>query len=1190
MTATRLYKGIRPAMLAAAVAVVPLVILGQSDRGTITGTVQDPVHAAVPNASVVAKHVETGTTYDTKTTSTGNYTLPSLPAGHYEMTVEATGFSRFVGTGTEVNVAQITRVDVTLQIGTVSESVTVDAVAPLLKTESSEQSYNVVNQTIVNLPMAVSGGTRNALNTIILSPGVAGTSGSGGRVNGETGNTMRVLVDGQDTTDSNAGGGTPPPVEMVQEFSLQTSNFAAEYGQVQGGMITVASRSGTNKLHGSLWEYLTNNALDAQKPLVYVTPLDHKHNFGATLSGAVKIPKIYDGHNKTFFFLNFEEGKNSQSPTAGTLVTVPSLAYRQGNFGSALTGRKLNGTDALGNSYSENTIYDPATYQVINGVGVNTPFPGNIIPFSRIDPVALKIQAFLPQPTLPGNLNNWLQDPVYRTYNANPAGKMDHNFSPDMKISLYISKSYNYGPNNVDGLPVPITAIRPAHGNVWTARLTYDYSIRPTMLLHLGIGLFRRYNPDSSPTSVLDYNAVAGIGFVGSSTAATGGGFPRLNSLSSSTAGGLGFSIGPSNANLYYYTKPTYPASLTYIRGNHTIKIGGDLRQESWTDRNTRQAQGVLNFSAIESGDASTNGQSLGGGSVGIPYASFLLGAIDNATVNAPQDPQWRGNRWGLYLQDSWKVSHRLTLDYGIRWDEENEGHELHQRNSMFGPSIPNPSAGGLLGGEVYEGYGPGRCNCQFAKNYPYAIGPRFGFAYQIDPKTVIRGGWGVVYANLATFSYFTNAAILGVGVNQLAFTSATYGLPGATLSGGLQYNPAALYKVTLDPGVRPDPGQVDAPNYYMDPNANRPGRIHTYSVNLQRQISRDLVVEAAYVGNRGVWETGATGLESLNAISNADLAAHGLTLGNATSDSLLTSLIGSPAAKAAGFTLPYPGFPVNQTVAQSIRPYPQFSSALNPMWAPLGKNWYDSLQSKATKRYAYGLTASAAFTFSKELATGQAVNDVFNQPNQKSLVSSSQPFLLVVSWEYEMAHELTRLTNNKVALQVLGNWRLSGLFRYGSGLPIPVPASQGNLSSLVFQSTRMNRVAGQPLYLVNLNCGCIDPNKQLVLNPKAWQDVPNGQWGVSAPFYNDFRYARTPSEQLSLARNFRFRERVNIEVRAEFFNVFNRLLYPNPSPSNPLATTTYNSAGNLSGGFGYINPTSVGGERTGQLVARIGF
>jgi Carboxypeptidase regulatory-like domain len=262
------------------VVVLSVSALAQSDRGAITGTVQDPAHASVPGAAVVARNIETGALYDTQATSTGNYTLASLPPGSYEVTVEAAGFSRHIGKGIEVSVAQVTRVDVTLQIGAVSDSVTVESTAPMLKTESSEQSYNIANETLVNLPMGVNGGTRGALNFMILSPGVSGTSGTGGRVNGEAANTMRVLVDGQDVTNSNSAGGSPgqsqgPPVEMVQEYSLMTSNFAAEYGQVAGGMFTVASRSGGNKFHGSGWEYLTNNALDANKPFVN---LRHAHH------------------------------------------------------------------------------------------------------------------------------------------------------------------------------------------------------------------------------------------------------------------------------------------------------------------------------------------------------------------------------------------------------------------------------------------------------------------------------------------------------------------------------------------------------------------------------------------------------------------------------------------------------------------------------------------------------------------------------------------------------------------------------------------------------------------------------------------------------------------------------------------------------------------------------------------------
>ncbi|MEP6714028.1 MAG: TonB-dependent receptor [Terriglobia bacterium] len=1162
--------------------------LAQSDHGTITGTVQDPAKAVVPNASIVTTNTETGSVFQTVTTGTGNFTVPSLPAGIYSVVVEAPGFRKYIGQNVRVQVAQVSRMDIGLEVGAATDSITVEGSAPQLKSESVEQSINVTGDRINSLPLNFGGGGGNIgtmrapLTFMVLSPGVSGT-GTTGRVNGQAANTYRVFVDGQDTTNNNDTTSTAgqPSVEMIQEFSLQTSNFSAEFGQVAGGMFTFATRSGTNNLHGSLYEYFNNEALDANKPFANTKPISRKHDFGFSLSGPIWIPKVYNGRNKTFFFINWEEFRNDIS-AVGSLNTVPTLAYRNGDFSSALTGRTLNGTDPLGRPIMENVIYDPQTSRVVNGRVVRDPFPGNIIPPNRIDPVAAKIQNLIPLPNFAGNINNWNQAPRYNKIAATPAIKIDHNVNDANKISFYLNKNWNHTvANGQDGLPVPLTAYRDQRTYTYTTRLNYDATLTPTLLLHAGIGFVRFLNPDSSPAGVLDYDAAGLLGFTGS---AVGGGFPRIGGLTSSQGGMLG--MGPTNANYYWYDKLTAPLSANWVHGNHSFKLGGEFRLESYTDRNTRGSSGVLNFSATETGLPSTQGQNLGGGGVGFPYASFLLGLADNGTVNAPQDPQWRNSRWGLFLQDTWKIRRNLTLDYGLRWDLEDQGHEIHNRNSMFGPSIPNPSAGGLPGGMVYEGNGPGRCNCQFIPKYPYAIGPRLGAAWQIDKKTVLRAAWGVVYANLATYSYFTNSAIIGVGIDQLSFTNPNYGEPAITLRNGLIYNPADLHKVTLDPGARPNAGMVNSPPYYMDPNAGRPGRIQQWNVSLQREVAKDLVVEAAYVGNRGAWLTSATGLVNLNAISDARLASFGLNRTNPADIQLLTSTIGSPLAASRGFKVPYAGFPTGQTVAQSLRPYPQFSSSLIPTWAPLGDNWYNSLQVKVNKRYSHGLDFTSAFTWSKELATGQGVNDVFNRPNQKALVSSSQPLLLVIGFNYETP----RFTSNRLVRQVAGGWTVGGLLRYGSGLPIGVPGSTANLNALVFQSTRMNRVPGQPLFIKDPNCHCIDPNKDFILNPAAWSDVPQGQWGNSAPYYDDYRYARQPSEQVSLGRTFRVREKYRLEVRAEFFNVFNRIVMPNPTASNPLQTQTRNAAGVPTAGFGRIDASTVSGQRNGQIVARVEF
>ncbi len=1164
------------------------IAFAQSDHGTITGTVLDPAKAVIPNATVVVSNAETGSVYQAAATATGNFTVSSLPAGSYSVTVESAGFRKYIGQNVRVQVAQVTRLDVFMEVGAATESITVEGEAPQLKSDSVEASINVTGDRINALPLNFGGGGGNIgamrapLTFMVLSPGVSG-SGTTGRVNGQAPNTYRVFVDGQDTTNNNDTTSTSgqPSVEMIEEFSLQTSNFSAEFGQVAGGMFTFATRSGTNSFHGSVYEYFNNEDLDARKPFVNTKPISRKHDFGFSLSGPVLVPKLYNGRNRTFFFINWEEFRNDISST-GSLNTVPTLAYRAGDFSGALTGRTLTGTDPLGRAIRENVVYDPKTNNVVSGRVVRDPFPGNVIPASRIDPVALKIQALIPLPDFGGSINNWNQAPKYNKISATPAIKIDHNINGSNKVSFYLNKNWSHTvANGQDGLPVPLTAFRDQRTYTYTTRLNYDSTLSPTLLLHAGAGFVRFLNPDSSPAGVLDYDAAGQLGFKGS---ATGGGFPRIAGLTSSQGGMFG--MGPTNANYYWYGKLTVPLSVNWVHGNHSFKLGAEYRLESYTDRNTRGSSGVLNFTANETGLPSTQGQNLGGGGIGFPYASFLLGLVNNGTVNAPQDPQWRNSRWGLYFQDTWKIRRNVTLDYGMRWDLEDQGHEIWSRNSMFGPSVPNPSAGGLLGGMVYEGNGPNRCNCKFIPRYPYAIGPRLGVAWQIDKKTVLRAGWGVVYANLATYSYFTNSAILGVGIDQLSFTNANFGEPAITLKDGLIYNPADLRKVTLDPGGRPTPGSVSSPNYYLDPNAGRPGRIHQWNLSLQREVAKNLVVEAAYVGNRGAWLTGATGLVNLNALSDAKLASVGLDRTKAADIQVLTSTIASPLAVSRGFKLPYATFPTGQTVAQSLRPYPQFSSSLIPMWAPLGNNWYDSLQVKVNKRYSHGLDFTAAYTWSKELATGQAVNDAFNRPNQKSLVATSQPMLLVVGFNYETP----RFTTNKLVRNTVGGWTLGGVVRYGSGLPIAVPASTANMSALVFQNTRMNRVSGQPLLLKDLNCHCIDPNKDFVLNPAAWSDVPQGTWGSSAPYYNDYRFARQPSEQLSLGRMFRVREKYRLQVRAEFFNLFNRIVMPNPSATNPLQTQTRNNAGVPTAGFGRIDATTVSGQRNGQIVARIEF
>jgi len=1185
-----------------------LTAFAQGDRGTITGTVSDPAGAVVPAAAVSAKSTDTGASYDTETTATGNFTLNSLPPGLYDVTVSAAGFSKSVEQGLRVNVAMTIRVDVVLKLGSSTESITVTGGAEMLRTESAEQSQTISGMTINSLPInfsVIAGGyLRSPFAFMNLTPGALQSGQNTMIVNGIT-NNVTMRVDGQDSTNVNSNSRIDelqPSVEAVQEFTLQSSNFSAEYGQVGAGIFNFAIRSGTNEYHGSAYENYSNAVFNAGQAWSddgkgsKVVPYATKSDYGFSVGGPVRIPKVYNGKNRTFFFANVEL-YYSKATAGGTFQTVPTNLMRNGDFSAQLTGRQLTAggkpaVDPLGNNIMENVVYDPNSTYTLNGNVLRTPFTNNIIPVSRLDPTAVAIQKLIPAPQNNLLINNWQQVYPNNKTMDDPGIKIDHSINDKMKVSFYFSRFSTNQYVNPDGLPIPLTHLRILYERNDTYRTNFDYIITPALALHAGIGFIRYRNPDVMLDGVRDFPSPAQLGLKGSFLAG-GLGFPLLNVINGNQ-GGMILPMGPSNGSLYFEDKPTAIASLSWVHGNHTYKTGLDWRRDDWTNRQYNQAIGNYSFSAAQTMLPSTQVNPVSGGGVGYVYASFLLGMVNSATIAPPYDPQYRRPSYSLFLQDTWKVTRKMTLDYGLRWDLTLPGREIHDRWSEFAPTVANPSAGGLLGATIYEGTGTGRCNCRFVNVYPFAIGPRLGVAYQLTPKTVLRAGWGLTYTPLAAFGYLGGGSSLGTGWNTLTYSPNNTWESALQLSQGLQYTTAQLLQASFDPGIRPQLGQINNPPNLIDPNAGRPGRIMQWNISLQREVFPNLLVEAAYVGSRAAW-LNASALTAYNNLTPAMLSKAGLDINNAADRALLRSTITSAAVVARGFKLPYATFPTGQTLDQALRPFPQFA-ALGPSYAPLGNLWYDALQAKITKRTSHGLTLTSSFTFQGQEDTLQGINDVFNRPNQKNVSNTSQPFMFVTAYSYE----LPKIGSNKLVRNLVGGWTLGGVLRYSSGTPIAVPGSNNSLASLLQQGTRMTRVPGQPLLLVpNLNCSCFDPGATFVLNPKAWSDPADGQWGYGAAFYKDYRNRRAPDEQMSLGRMFRYRERFTLSVRVEFFNIFNRLVYPALSGNNPATTATVGSNGLTTGGFGYYNVAAAanvqtGGiiptSRNGQLVARFQF
>jgi hypothetical protein len=1209
---------------------LPVAAYPQAANGTITGTVTDATGAVLPGASVDVKNSATGVVFSTISTETGAYTAPNLPPGSYAITISLPGFKKYDRSGVTLAAAQVLRVDVGLEVGAATESVTITEEGTLLKTETGDVAHNITVSQLVDLPIlgignanAGSSGVRNPYNTATTVPGVNYVANSSMIVNGAPTNTAAYRLEGLDNTNhtvSFALQENQPSADAIQEVAVQTSNYAPEFGQAGGGLFNVTMKSGTSQFHGTGYEYFVNEWLNAGNPFTVntsgvglVRPRNRRSDFGGTLGGP--IPFLTKGNKKTFFFFSLERFKESSLLSFSD--TVPTLAFRNGDF-SSIFGDPSNpnliaglgvprtpiGTDAQGLPIYANQIYDPTTRGTTStGQGFANPFPGNVIPANRITPFAKAVMGLIPLPQNNNLTNNYTGTNISDRVTGIPSIKIDHQLNEKNKFSFYWSttgtESQFSTPNgNADGLPDLISGARGTFIDSTTMRLNYDRVLSNSMLLHMGSGWSEIVFIDDSPITHSGKKFdCATINLPGCTASVN---FPTFTSMlpvgSLANIGGMQ-QMGNALAHTHTVTqRPAFNTNMTWLRGSHNFKWGSEV----WFQGNmTAPPSGVsLTFGVNATAQPFTVPGGLGGQQMGNQFASFLLGDASTVTQSAPTGTRMGKSQWALYWQDSWRTTRKLTLDYGVRWDYATAPREQYGRSANLGVATPNPAVGGTLGAAIFQS----TCNCDFMKTYPYAFGPRIGFAYQLTPKTVMRGGWGFAYGFAPDVGVSTSASSASTPAGTNAFLDVS---SGSALPQPVWPNFSAAQT--------PLPNQITGFTGFtlLDRNAARPPRQNQYSIGIQREVTGNLIVDASYVGNRGVWWPGPLGL--LNQVSPARFAQFGLDPYHNAADNLLLSSPLTSAnvqAKLQGY-LPYAGYSTANSLINALRPFPQFST-IAVTNSPTGNTYYDSLQLKVTKRMSRGVQVSGNYTFSKAMVSTR--QDIFNPASSsKSIQSTDQPHIL----SFNILYQTTKYFGDNIASWLTKDWQVGAFATYSSGLPLAPPAA--NVTNNLPGGSVMVRT-GQPLYLKDVNCHCFDAQHDVVLNPAAWTNPtpgtygpgPSAAFGSNTLFYSDFRGPRRPSESFNITRSFSLKggdRPVKLSVRADFSNIFNRTILATPSTSNPVnasnvvQTPGKDTSGRYNSGFGVINeafapgafPGSSGAlaaqlPRQGTIVARIIF
>ena len=649
---------------------------GQTSLATITGTITDSSGAAIASAPVEVLNLETGAVFKAASSDSGNFTVAQLPVGDYDLIVGVAGFKKYAHTKFHLAAEQTMREDVALQVGQSSESVTVTAEASLLQTESSELAGNFTIKQLDDLPLLTVGATNDGVRDYFaasrLLPGVqycdSATCPGGGSgnaitvtvINGTPNNSLTTRLDGatMNPTSSRLGGATmetQSSTEAVQEVAILTSSFAPEFGAGGGAVVNVITKSGTNVLHGTAYDYLVNRALNAAQPYTGLKNAIHQNDYGFTVGAPVWIPKLYNGRNRTFFFVSFEEFYQNLINNT-TPDTVPTAAYRAGNFSSLITAENrlvttASGayTDPLGRTIPSGTIFDPTTtFTAANGTLVRNPFPGNQIPQTSFDPVAVKILNLVPQPLGPLASqagSNYLAPYVGSRRSYIPSIKVDHNLGAKLHAAFYFQKTSTSTPRTgtgADDLPNNITVSGTSGNAARTYRLNLDYTVTPRFLLHFTVG----WNDSDFLLGPEDFvNIQQTLGLPGAIS--PGRGLPLIaTGVSTNTAeGGMG-NWSPQclkPAATGSDDPRSAPASGTYVRGAHTYKVGAEIRQMKYPNFNFTYTAGEYTFGTSTSvGNASNyttqtslNGTTVSNGFAGFGFASFLLGGAQAIAINA---------------------------------------------------------------------------------------------------------------------------------------------------------------------------------------------------------------------------------------------------------------------------------------------------------------------------------------------------------------------------------------------------------------------------------------------------------------------------------------------------------------------------------------------------------------------------